>query len=119
MGIAIARFDTDGDNNVSEMEFMKSAYAGGVCVTNAVSGVQGFNLMASLIFVATHLANIGRPKPWYASPETVVLRRGREQYCHVGGLLPQLLRRDPRAEHHDRLGLHAAAAGQRPPLGHE
>merc|ERR1712194_900124 len=69
--IAIARFDTDGDNNVSEMEFMKSAYAGGVCVTNAVSGVQGFNLMASLIFVATHLANIGRPKPWYASPETV------------------------------------------------
>jgi hypothetical protein len=69
--IAIARFDTDGDNSVSEMEFMKSAYAGGVCVTNAVSVVQGFNLMASLIFVATHLANIGRPKPWYASPETV------------------------------------------------
>eukprot|EP00964_Phaeocystis_antarctica_P046700 scaffold27008_cov67-Phaeocystis_antarctica.AAC.1 len=69
--ISIARFDTDGDNIVSEQEFMKSAYAGAVCVTNAVSGVQGFNLMASLVFVATHLANIGRPRGWRASPAAV------------------------------------------------
>jgi len=69
--ISIARFDTDGDNSVSEQEFMKSAYAGAVCVTNAVSGVQGFNLMASLVFVATHLANIGRPRGWRASPAAV------------------------------------------------
>ena len=69
--ISIARFDTDGDNNVSEMEFAKSAYAGSVCVTNATMVVQGFSLMASLCFVATHRTNIGRPRGWRPSPAAV------------------------------------------------
>ena len=69
--ISIARFDTDGDNQVSEMEFMKSAFAGGICITNAVAVVQGFSLICGLIFVSTHLANIGRPTGWRPKPGAV------------------------------------------------
>ena len=69
--ISIARFDTDGDNQVSEMEFMKSAFAGTICITNAVAVVQGFSLISGLIFVSTHLASIGRPRGWRPEPGAV------------------------------------------------
>ena len=69
--ISIARFDTDGDNEVTTEEYHKSVAAANQCISNAIAGVQSFNLIASLMFVATHLASIGRPRGWRASAASI------------------------------------------------
>ena len=69
--ISIARFDTDGNTEVSAEEFNKSTYAGTICVANSIAGVQGFNLIACLMFLATHLSSIGRPRGFKATPAAI------------------------------------------------
>lgn len=71
--ISIAQFDMDGDNNVSIAEFQRSASAAGVIIMNAIACMQNYSLVAALMFVATHLASIHRPKTFVTLQATIDL----------------------------------------------
>ena len=70
---ASAALEHPGDNNVTTAEFKKSEFAGGVQLQNAIACIQGFNLIATMMFVATHLSSIGRSRPFVAQQATIDL----------------------------------------------
>jgi len=69
--LAMARFDLNGDGIIDGAEYELSRMQGEKLVVNAVSGCANFAIISALLFGATHLTTIGRPKPWHAGPESV------------------------------------------------
>ena len=69
--LAIARFDINGDGMIDNAEYELARQQGEKFVSNAVGGCANFAIISALLFGATHLSTIGRPKPFAASDEAV------------------------------------------------
>ena len=69
--LAIARFDINGDGMIDDAEYDLARMQGEKFVGNAVNGCANFAIISALLFGATHLSTIGRPRPFTASEESI------------------------------------------------
>ena len=69
--IVIARFDINQDGQISESEYAIAQQMGEKAVAMGIQGCANFAIISALLFGATHLTTIGRPKPFAPDEESI------------------------------------------------